>query len=73
MAAAIILWDTAYFERAVKELRSRGVKVTDDELEHLSPLGWEHINLTGDYTWRPSDELRSNGYRPLRSVPEVSP
>jgi hypothetical protein len=20
---------------------------------HLSPLGWEHINLTGDYVWRP--------------------
>ena len=18
---------------------------------HLSPLGWEHINLTGDYLW----------------------
>ncbi|HDZ1044230.1 TPA: Tn3 family transposase, partial [Klebsiella pneumoniae] len=21
-------------------------------LSHLSPLGWEHINLTGDYIWR---------------------
>ena len=20
-------------------------------LPHLSPLGWEHINLTGDYIW----------------------
>ncbi|WP_263377098.1 Tn3 family transposase [Granulicella aggregans] len=19
--------------------------------QHVSPLGWEHINLTGDYTW----------------------
>ncbi|ORJ20046.1 transposase [Rouxiella silvae] len=19
---------------------------------HFSPLGWEHINLTGDYLWR---------------------
>ena len=23
-----------------------------DELAgHFSPLGWEHINLTGDYVW----------------------
>ncbi len=22
-----------------------------DHLQHVSPLGWEHINLTGDYTW----------------------
>ncbi|EQD58773.1 TnpA transposase, partial [mine drainage metagenome] len=25
----------------------------DEELlQYLSPLGWEHINLTGDYLWR---------------------
>src|SRR5208282_4205409 len=29
--------------------------VPDHLLAHLSPLGWEHINLTGDYVWgRPS-------------------
>ena len=21
-------------------------------LQYLSPLGWEHINLTGDYLWK---------------------
>lgn len=31
------------------------------------------LTLTGDYTWRPSQALRSDGYRPLRSVPEASP
>ena len=36
--------------------------------QHLSPLGWEHINLTGDYTWRPN--TRGPGrYRPLRKPP----
>ena len=24
----------------------------DKLLQHLSSLGWEHINLTGDYAWR---------------------
>ena len=25
------------------------------DLAHLSPLGWEHINLTGDYHWDIAD------------------
>jgi hypothetical protein len=32
-----------------------GVKSIDDDLlAHLAPLGWEHINPTGDYDWNPS-------------------
>ena len=39
-------------ERAVQLLRDRGEVVPDSLLEHVSPLAWEHINLTGDYVWR---------------------
>ncbi len=52
VVAAIILWNTVYLERAIQELRSRGQFIDDNLLQHLSPLGWEHINLTGDYTWQ---------------------
>ena len=38
-------------------------------LEHLSPLGWEHINLTGDYVWRQNRRVESGKFRPLRPVP----
>jgi hypothetical protein len=36
--------------------------------EARSPLGWEHINLTGDYVWSPAKEMTENrdGYLPLR-------
>jgi hypothetical protein len=34
-------------------------------LQYLSPLGWEHINLTGDYQWR-DKMLAQNRFRPLR-------
>ncbi|EMI5436796.1 hypothetical protein ACVBXB_005481, partial [Klebsiella pneumoniae] len=37
-------------------------------LSHLSPLGWEHINLTGDYIWRNNKKLAEGKYRPLRPV-----
>ena len=25
--------------------------MTAEQLRHLSPMDWEHIGLTGDYTW----------------------
>jgi len=40
--------------------------------EVLSPLGWEHINLTGDYVWSAAGEMTENGdgFRPLRPAPD---
>ena len=52
VVAAIILWNTVYLGRATDDLKAQGLPVDDNLLEHLSPLGWEHINLTGDYVWR---------------------
>jgi hypothetical protein len=36
--------------------------------KRLSPLGWEHINLTGDYLWRSSAKIGSGKFRPLRPL-----
>jgi len=30
-------------------------------LRFLSPLGWEHINLTGDYTWPHTTDIKPTG------------
>ena len=43
-----MLWNTVYLERAVAAIRQTGQIVPDETLAHLSPLKWEHINLTGD-------------------------
>ena len=59
VVAAIVLWNTVYLERAVQALRDSGKNVDDRLLPHLSPLGWEHINLTGDYRWRQSKTGRA--------------
>jgi TnpA family transposase len=71
--AAIVLWNTVYLARAVRALRERGQVIDEALLQHLSPLGWEHINLTGDYSWRPSTGVQRNSYRPLRAFPETRP
>ncbi len=59
MVAAIVLWNTVYLERAVAAIRQTGQIVPDKTLAHLSPLKWEHINLTGDYHWRKDAGLRN--------------
>ncbi len=49
VTAAIVLWNTVDLERAASALRAHGKALDDALLQYLSPLGWEHINLTGDY------------------------
>ncbi len=65
VTAAIVLWNTVYLERATQALRESGKLAKDDMLQYLSPLGWEHINLTGDYVWRQSRKSDDGQFRPL--------
>ncbi|UOQ69922.1 Tn3 family transposase [Hymenobacter volaticus] len=66
LTAAIVLWNTVYVQRAVQALRAHGQPVDEALLSYLSPLGWEHINLTGDYSWRTK---RATGkFQPLRPL-----
>ena len=71
VVAAIVLWNTVYLERAVQALRDSGKDVDDKLLPHLSPLGWEHINLTGDYVWRQNKQIEQGKFRPLRMSAEA--
>jgi hypothetical protein len=63
----IVLWNTVYLERAVQALRNRGYPVDDALLQQLSPLGWEHINLTGDHVWHRNRGRKTDSFRPLRA------
>jgi TnpA family transposase len=67
LVAAIILWNTVYLQRAVDHLRKQGFEPEPTDLVHLSPLGWEHINLTGDYHWDAEQSMAPNQFRPLRT------
>ncbi len=67
LVAAVILWNTTYLQRAFDHLRGQGHYPAPGDLAHLSPLGWEHINLTGDYHWETSPTLGPDQFRPLRT------
>jgi hypothetical protein len=57
--AAIILWNTKYLERALAALPSQ-----QNLVQHVTPLGWEHISLTGDYIWADEAAPADGSLRP---------
>ena len=57
--------------RALDEMRGRGMKIATEDIERLSPLGYDHINFLGRYTFSLSDEIRQGAFHPLRELEET--
>lgn len=51
LTAIIVYWNTVHLGHAVAERRNEGLDVSPELLAHISPLGWAHILLTGEYLW----------------------
>lgn len=65
LIAAISYWNTVYMDRAAQHLQSSGGTFDDTLLAHLSPMGWAHISLTGDYLWQSANRLSPGEFRTL--------
>ena len=46
VVSAIVHWNTVYFARVVDFLKGKGRTIPSHLLKHVSPISWEHINLT---------------------------
>ena len=51
LTAIIIYWNTDQLGHAIQERKRAGLEIPENLLRHISPLGWEHIHLTGEYRW----------------------
>lgn len=51
LAAIIIYWNTKHLGHAVAGRRRERMDCSPSLLAHISPLGWAHILLTGEYRW----------------------
>ena len=65
-------WGGQFFN-LLGELRDRslvahGYSVDWKLLQHLSPLGWDHIALTGDYSWKPHRSAQGGHFLALRPL-----
>jgi len=52
LTAIIIFWNTKQLGVAVTQRKKAGLDTPAYLLAHISPLGWAHIILTGEYRWR---------------------
>ncbi|HGJ5873774.1 MAG TPA: Tn3 family transposase, partial [Arsenophonus apicola] len=68
LTTAISRWNTVHMEHAAAALKRKGLKIKEQLLLHVSPLGGEHIDLTGDYIWRSNRIPASGKLRRLRSA-----
>jgi len=62
---AVAVWNTVYMQAALQHLRHTGQEISEDELGHLSPVRFEHINVYGKYSFDSPLSLTEDGLRPL--------
>lgn len=62
---AISVWNTVYLAQAVEYAKNQGW-FKEELLNHLSPLGWEHINFLGEYKFNFKHNMSLDALRPLK-------
>ncbi len=63
---AVVTWNTLYMEAAIKQLRSEGYQISDEDISRLSPTRYRHINPYGKYQFDIETESKRTQLRPLR-------
>ncbi len=64
---AVVHWNAIYMQEAVQQVRADGMDVRSDDLAHLTPLIWGHLNFLGRYDFSLPDTVLNGGLRPLRN------
>jgi len=49
LAAIIIYWNTQHLGHVITSRRRAALDCSTDLVAHISPVGWAHILLTGEY------------------------
>ncbi|GAB6172493.1 hypothetical protein JCM15765_19710 [Paradesulfitobacterium aromaticivorans] len=62
---AISVWNTVYLTKATELRRNKG-DFQEELLNHISPLGWEHINFLGEYKFDIKQTTTLKSLRPLK-------
>ena len=62
---AISIWNTIYLQKAIEYRKSIGEEINEDLIANISPLGWEHINMLGEYSFKFDDNETKEVIRPL--------
>lgn len=65
---SIILWNTIYMTAVLDYLKQEGYPVSEEDIAHLSPARFDHINPYGKYRFDVAKNQDRQGLRPLRPL-----
>jgi hypothetical protein len=63
---AVIAWNTVYMAGVIDRLKSKGERIAPEDLEHLSPARYEHINQYGRSQFRVDRWAGEKRLRPIK-------
>ena len=62
----LVLWNTLYIDAALNQLMGQSIEIKREDVERLSPLGYDHINFLGRYSFTLVEQVEKGELRPLR-------
>ena len=57
-------WNALYRQEPIQPARLTRTEVQNDDIAHLSPLIWRHLNFLGRYDFSLPDTVLNSGLRP---------
>lgn len=66
MVNAVVLWNTRCLDAALARARASGALVNLEDVERLSPLLLDHVNVLGRSEFVLAKSIRQGKLRPLR-------
>ena len=63
---AVIVWNIRYIQAVIDQLQKEGYMVDENDLVHVSPCRFDHINKYGKYYFNVEIERNREQLRPLR-------
>ena len=63
---AVVLWNTRYLDAALTQIPASSRPVKPEDVERLSPLLLDHVNVLGRYDFALTESVRQGRLRPLR-------
>lgn len=62
----VLIWNTAYIQEIISELKAEGVEINEDDYQHISPAPYSHIKRYGKFSFKEKIKVGENGLRPLK-------
>ncbi len=62
----VVLWNTVYMQQILNEMQSQGYPVNPNDISHLSPARFTHINRLGKYFFDFDEKALNGKLRDLR-------